>query len=161
MLGRISFRAVSVAVIASAAMAATAAAAQAMTVSIGQPSLAARVAVTVPVTVSCSAFDPSLTLFSTQASVNIEQAAGQGIAHGTGSAFGGPFSALLWPCDGSSRTVPVVVLASPGGPPFHGGPAVVSAAAQAMAGISCGFPGCFFNITSQSATAGPIATNLH
>src|SRR4051812_35833038 len=102
------------AVIAIAVLAGTASAGQAMTISIGQPSLSARISIVVPLTVSCSPFDPALVVFDTNASVRIEQASGRGIARGSGEADGNVFSGpLLWACDGTSRTVPVSVLADP------------------------------------------------
>jgi hypothetical protein len=145
-----------------AVCAATAASAQAMTVSLGQPSLSARVAVTEPVSVSCTPFDPSLTLFSESVNVSIEQAAGQGIAQGSGSVFGF-LPVLPFPCDGTAHTVSVGILADPAGPAFHGGPAALSAGANVQAGTPC-FPGstsCFFNLTGESATAGPTTLSMH
>ena len=140
----------------------TAATAQATTISLGAPSLSGRVAITEPLTVSCSPFDPSLTLFSEGVNVSVEQASGRSIAHGSG--FAGSFlPTLMFACDGSQNTVPVTVLADTGGPPFHGGTAVISASASASAGTPC-FPGstnCFFNLTSQSASTAPTTLHLH
>jgi hypothetical protein len=141
---------------------ATAATAQATTISLGAPSLSGRVAITEPVTVSCSPFDPSLTLFGESVNVSVEQASGRSIARGSGSAFGF-VPALLFACDGSQNTVPVTILADTAGPPFHGGTVVVSASASASAGTPC-FPGsnnCFFNISGQSASTGPTTLHLH
>ena len=124
----------------------------AMTVSLGIPSLSGRVAITEPVTVSCSPFDPSLVAFGQSVTVNAEQASGRSIARGSGT------SANSFACDGSQTTVPVSVLADPAGPPFHGGPAVISASAQASAGTPCAFapPGSFTSrFESQNASAGP------
>ena len=61
--------------------------AQAMTLAVGSPELTARIAVTVPVTVSCDPFSPSLTVFSQSITVRVEQAAGREIARGTGTLF--------------------------------------------------------------------------
>jgi len=141
---------------------ATAATAQAATISLGAPSLSGRVAITEPVTVSCSPCDPSLTLFGEGVNVSVEQASGRSIARGSGFA-GGFVPNLLFACDDSQTTVPVTVLADTIGPPFHGGTAVVSASASASAGTPC-FPGstnCFFNSTSQSASTGPTTLHLH
>jgi hypothetical protein len=149
-----------------AAFAATAVVAQAaMTVTVGSPvTLAARVAVTVPVTVSCDAWDPSLTQAMSGIGVSIEEASGNAIAYGSGfltGAFPGP---ELYLCDGSPHTIPVTVQANPAGPPFHGGRAVVSASANALAGIPC-VPGetffCFFNQVTQSGVSGPTTVLLH
>jgi hypothetical protein len=145
------------------ALVATATAAQAMTVSLGAPTLLGRVSVNEPLSVSCSAFDPSLTLFSEGAFAQVEQAAGTKIARGSGSVSSGFLTDFLFPCDGTQNTVNVTISADPAGPPFHCGPAVFTASALAQAGTPC-FPGstsCFTNITSQSATAGPTQLNLH
>jgi hypothetical protein len=132
-----------------------------ITVTVGQPSLSSsRVLITVPVTVSCSPFDPSLTFTNAGISVTTEQAAGTRIATGAGSVGGnfypGPFVFL---CDGSNYTVPVSVLAAAPGPPFHGGPAAFSASAFADAANSCG-PGCFYDFVFQSATT-TVTRSLH
>jgi hypothetical protein len=137
--------------------------ADAMTVSLGTPSLTSRVAITEPVTVACSPFDSSLTLASENIHVDVEQAAGKAIAHG--SATNGSFlPALLFTCDGSQRSVPMTLYADPTGPPFRGGQAVFTVAASASAATPC-FPGsttCFTSpIAGQSATQGPTALNLH
>lgn len=137
--------------------------ADAMTVSLGTPSLTSRVAITEPVTVACSPFDSSLTLFSENIHIDVEQAAGKAIAHG--SATTGSFlPALLFTCDGGQSTVPMTLYADPTGPPFRGGQAVFTVAGSASAGTPC-FPGsttCFTNpIAGQSATEGPTALNLH
>src|ERR1700748_1468963 len=86
--------------------AAPAAAAGAMTVTLGTPNLTGRVAITVPVTVTCSAFDPSLTLSNEGINMQVEQASGRAIAHGASSSFGFVPN-LLFPCDGSQSTIPI------------------------------------------------------
>jgi hypothetical protein len=145
------------------ALVATASAAQAMTVSFGAPTLLGRVSIDEPLTISCSAFDPSLTLFGESAFVRVEQAAGTKIARGSGSASSGFLSNFLFPCDGTQSTINVPISADPAGPPFHGGTAVFNASAVAQAGMPCfpGSTGCFTNVTTQSATAGPAKINLH
>jgi hypothetical protein len=146
---------------AAAALAGGAASAQAMSVSVGgKPSLSARLAITVPVTVSCSPFDPSLTLFSEDVYVTVEQAAGTAIAHGSGGAFS-TLPTLLFPCDDSTSTIPVTVLADTSGPPFHGGKAVFVASASAAAGIPCGYPGCYYNQVQQWGSSGPTTLTIH
>ena len=151
------FRKVLVLAVAAGALTAAAPCAQAMTVRLGDAQLTAKVAINVPVIVSCSAFDPQLVHFSSNVYVNVQQAAGKGIAYGSGGAYGS--DPPLFPCDGAEHTVSATVLANPAGPPFHGGKAVVSASAFATAGESCG-TGCYFNLTGQSATLGPVATRL-
>lgn len=133
-----------------------AASAGAMTISLGTPSLSGRVAITEPVTVSCSPFDPGLVVFSQNVTVNAEQAAGRAIARGSGSNYSS------FPCDGSQTRIPVAVYADPAGPPFHGGPAVISAYAVATAGTPCPWGGgCYTDPwENQSASAGPATQNL-
>lgn len=146
----------------SAVLVSTAAAAQGMTASIGTPNLIARVFVEVPVTVSCPPFDPSLTHYASNVEVKVQQASGRQVAQGVGS-VNGFFPNVLIPCDGTEYTVTVPVLASPSGPPFHGGPAVFSATVTAQAGTPC-FPGstdCFFGGGGQFAIVGPTAVNMH
>ena len=146
-----------------AACGAMAGTAQAVTLSLGAPTISGRVAVTEPVTVTCSPFDPSLTLFAEGISVGIEQASGRSIARG--SAFvSGFLPTLPFACDGSATTIPVTVLADTSGPPFHGGRAVFTVSAGASAGTPC-FPGtttCFTSPTdTQSTSSGPTTLNLH
>jgi len=113
--------------------------AQAMTLAVGSPELAARIAVTVPVTVTCSPFSPSLTLISQSVTVRVEQAAGRAIARGTGSLFTSFPSPQLFPCDGSLHELSVAVVADPAGPPFHGGKAIVTVTGSSDAGTPSPF----------------------
>jgi hypothetical protein len=149
------------------AITSVAAAAPGMTVTLGAPDLSARVSIIVPVTVSCSPFDPSLTIISESVFVRVEQASGNQIVRGSGDiGSGGIFGnspTVLFPCDATAHTVFVTVLADPAGPPFHGGPALFSANAGASAGLPC-FPGstfCFINVVSQFAFVGPTALVMH
>jgi hypothetical protein len=133
-----------------------------MTLSIGKPDLSNRILINVPVTVSCSPFNnPSLTVFSEFVIVNVEQAAGKEIAQGTGDAMG-LLPTLLFPCDGSSNTIAVSVIANAAtGVPFHGGPAILSAAGRADAGEPClGPPGCVIGREFQSVTTRPTTLKL-
>ena len=142
-----------------ACLASTATADPGLTLRVGTPDLAARVLITVPLAVSCSPFDPSLTLFSEGYSVSVEQASGKAIAHG--SAFNMTFlPVLLFPCDGAGHTFTTNVQADPAGPPFHGGQAVLSASVFASAGTSCG-PGCFFTNAQQTGSLGPTVIKMH
>jgi hypothetical protein len=133
----------------------------AVNITFGEPDVQAGVLVTVPVTVSCSPFDPSLTLFSSGVSVFVEQAAKKEIAFGTGL-IGGSMSPnpIAYPCDGTPTSVSVNVLANVNGAPFRRGKAAFTASAFASAGLSCG-PGCFFNIVNQSGGAGPLILTMH
>jgi hypothetical protein len=151
---------IAVIAVAGATMASTA---DAMTISLGAPQLTSRVAITEPVTVTCSPFDQSLTLVSESINLQVEQAAGRAIAHGSASRFGF-LPTLLFPCDGSQNTVPITISADPAGPPFHGGQAVFTASASAGAATPC-FPGsttCFTNPSAnQTATTDPTALIMH
>ena len=124
----------------------------------GSAGLTGKVALTVPVTVSCSAsFWDTTTqeLFQESISVNVEQASGRSIAHGSSTAYAILPDSLFVQCDGAPVTVPVTVWADVAGPPFHNGSAVVSGAIGLMAGTNCGFPGCYYNLTSISAGFSP------
>src|SRR4051794_39656912 len=108
--------------VASLAAAGPAAAAADMTVAVGQPGLMAGVSVNVPVTVTCAVSDPTFTQSSDSITVSIAQAVDKAIAHGTGYASGGSSMfgpiPLLFPCDGTPKTVAVAVPAATDGPPF-------------------------------------------
>jgi hypothetical protein len=128
---------------------------------VGEPDLQAGILVTVPVTAICSPFDPALTHFSSSLSVSVEQANKKQIAFGSGLAGGTMGSTpIAFPCDGTANTVSVNVLANPSGAPFRHGKAAFTLSAFASAGIPCGPPFCFFNITSQSATMGPVILDM-
>jgi hypothetical protein len=138
------------------------AAASAMTMSVGDPSLTAKVLVNVPITASCSPFDPSLTPFSSGASVFIEQAVGKSIARGSGFVWSFWPSPVLLPCDSIDHTIDVGVVADPAGPPFRHGDAAVRVSASTSAGQQCAPNSpCFFTTTTQSASLGPIALKIH
>jgi hypothetical protein len=159
---RKSSRAVLVSITVAVIAAFTAAAAKAdLSIGLGQPDLQAGVLITVPMTVTCSPFDPSLTFFSSSAFVSVEQASRGQIARGSGS-IGGLMSSnpTPFPCDGNPNAVSVPVLADVNGPPFHGGQAAFRASAFASAGISCG-PGCFFDGQSQTGSVGPVILTMH
>lgn len=138
-------------------------AANAMTISLGSAQLTDRLAVTEPVTVSCSPFDPSLALVSEDLTVSVQQASGRTIAHGSASNYS--FAPdYLFACDNSQTTIPVTVLADTAGGPFHGGPALITVSAHAGAATPC-WPGsttCFTDPGAmQSVSAGPTSLNLH
>jgi hypothetical protein len=135
------------------------AASAAITASLGAPSLSARVAVNVPVTVSCDPFDPSLTLVDGGAFLTVEQASGRSIARG--SNFSGGFVPNVpFVCDSAPHTFTATVVADSGGPPFHGGPAIISGSASADAGIEFA-PGSFQILDTQIASIPPVKVNLH
>jgi hypothetical protein len=150
----------SVVALAAAVLASIAAAEPGMTIRLGTPDLSSRVSIAVPVIVSCSPVDPSLTLFQEGVSVSVEQASGSAIAHGSGYIEAFDESTLLFPCDDAEHTVLVHVLADPAGPPFHGGPAVFSAFAGTTAGTPCG-PSCYYNYVFQGASVGPTTLTMH
>jgi hypothetical protein len=142
---------------------AAAAANAGMQMTVGAPTSDGRVLITVPLTITCSPFDPTLTPISAGAFVSVEQASGRSIAQGFGTVGGSMgFPQLAYSCDGSPHNVHVLVQANPSGPPFHGGPASFTISAAANAGIPCSFfPGCFTNIVGQSANFGPAILNVH
>jgi hypothetical protein len=148
-----------VAALAAGASASAASADSGMTMQFGSPSLSSsRVAITVPVTVSCSPLDPTFLLVE-GVSVSVEQSSGTGIAHGMASVgdlmdFGAP---LLFPCDSANHTLSMTVLADTSGRPFHGGPATFSGSALVV-GEPCPF--CFGGV-SEAAQAGPTTLTLH
>ena len=100
------------------------AASAAATITVGKPTLVARVLVNLPVTVTCDVGNPATSFFAPNAT--IEEAVGKKIATGTGSAPGPfPFTAN---CDGVTPTSFVIqVLAATSGPPFQKGKAIVEA----------------------------------
>src|SRR5690349_2325487 len=93
-------------------VAAGAPAAQAMDVRVGDASRMDRVAVSVPVTVSCSPFDSAYTFTNSSVSVSLQQAAGRDIAYGSAFVSGGLISmgqpTPPFACDGAEHTVSVV-----------------------------------------------------
>jgi hypothetical protein len=153
-----------VALVAVALGLATTSTASAMTVTVGEPELIAKVAITVPVTVTCDPVSTGLVVFSQSVSVLVEQASGRDIARGTASLFASLPQALLFPCNGAPTTLSVSVLADPTGPPFHGGRAVARVTASAEAGVPLGCcPGGPFiaPFESQRVLVGPMEVRLH
>src|SRR5436190_6521373 len=134
-----------------------------LTMTVGSPTLGGKVLITVPLTITCSPFDLSLTPISAGAFVSVEQASGRSIAQGFGLVGGSMgFPQIAYNCDGTAQKVPVLVQANPSGPPFHGGPASFTISAGANAGLPCSFyPGCFTNVMGQSASFGPAILNVH
>src|SRR4051812_9079040 len=144
------------------------ASAQAMTVRVGEPRLVAKVSVSVPVTVGCESSDLAAVVTTQSISVSISQAVNKEIAHGSGSALGGPFGLaghpeLLFDCDGAEHTATVNVNAATDGPPFkRSAEAVINASAFVNFGIPCspGSTTCFNFVAQQSAVSGPVAIRL-
>jgi len=132
-----------------------------MTITVGKPTLAARILVTVPVTIVCAALpDPSTAL--DEVSVSIEQASGRTVSTGSGEVSGGPFSPSggqpFLTCDGSTQNiVAVTVLPASGSGPFHGGPAIFTISATHASG-SC-TPFCQ-ETGSESAQFGPASVSI-
>ena len=142
--------------------AALAGSARAVTATVGEPDLVGRLAITVPVTLTCDAPSPGLVIMSQSLVVRVQQAAGREIARGTAQLFA--FSSrLLFPCDGTEATILVDVVADPAGPPFHGGPALVTGSVRAEAGVP--FPCCPGSFTgpfeTQSADLGLVEVRIH
>jgi hypothetical protein len=131
---------------------------------VGAGTLTDKVAVTIPVTVTCAGpfWDPTTQqLFDENIQLSVEQASGKQIARGTGSASLALPIAQPQQCDGSAVTIPVTILADPTGPPFHGGGLVVTGSVSFQAGTNCGVPGCYFNIVGDGTGIGPASVQLH
>src|SRR5262249_33776050 len=119
----------------------------ALGVTVGEPTLSSGAVINVPVTVSCSPFDASLTPFTTLVNVTIEQ----GLARANGALSAGYPTPMLFACDGSGHTLNVTAVADPSTPSFHPGPASVSVFARAQAGIPCpDRPLCFGFVDTQA-----------
>jgi hypothetical protein len=149
--------------LAAAFVGSTAVAAQAaMTMTLGQPDLSGRVSIALPVTVSCSPFDPSLTMEGASIVMNVEQAAGQHIAYGTGYVYLPP-DVTLFACDDTAYAKTATVTANTAGAPFHGGSAVFAVTASAGAGTPCPWsPTNCFTSPFASQTASTTQTlNMH
>jgi hypothetical protein len=113
-------------------------------VSVGSPTLLARVAVTVPIQYSCAPLDS----FSFgNVIVVVTEASGQKIA--TGSTMTGGLDPST--CDNATHSVSLTVFA--GSTPFHGGQAVVQASVSACGTIDSSF-GC------ESASTGPQVVTI-
>jgi len=147
---------------AAAALTPAVAMASTFTLSTGTPSLTDRTLITLPVTVSCS-IDPAVAnyIFDESISASVQQPSGRSFATGTGVLFGYQANPIFL-CDGSTKTVTMAVLANPAGPPFHGGPAILSVGVSVTAGFEA-FPGCGCGpITfSDSSNVGPQSVTLH
>ena len=140
---------------------AAASTASAMTTTIGDVDLIGKVALTVPVTVTCDPPSAGLAISGQTVSVVLEQAAGKQIARASGAVSG--FSpTTLFPCDGTATSLSVSVLADPAGPPFHGGKAVARVTVTSEAGVPLACcPGAFMGpFERQTAVAGPIAVKI-
>jgi hypothetical protein len=121
-----------------------------------------RVSIDIPVTVSCSPFDPSLTLEYENVGVSVEQASGHGITTGSGG-FTTQYPNTAFACDNSTKTFDVDVLANPNATPFHGGAAAFSASADAQAATPCfgGFTGCWTSPFADQPASTTSTLNLH
>ena len=123
-------------------MVATPVLASSYSIDVGSPTVSrSRVAVTVPVDVTCPELDPSYTLVSQSITVEVRQAVHGKIASGLAFANGSSSRELLVVCDGTSQTVNVTVLANPSGAPFKNGWMTVRATGEFWAGVEFE-PGC-------------------
>ena len=139
-------------------MSASAAGATTNTITVGSTAtLTSRLLISVPVTVVCDPLRDSF--IDASVSVNVQQANGRQIANASGSVFAG-FTNFLT-CDGvTHNNVVVQATPNPGSPPFHGGPALVTASFLVENGII--FPGCCFQVTNSDSGSSPITTvSLH
>jgi hypothetical protein len=123
-----------------------------------------RVLVSVPVSVVCTDI-AGLTPFFDQIKVDVSQANGRSVSHGSGgitasSGFTTTFTPLFT-CDGTTvNSFVVPVVADTGGTPFHGGPAVVTVSTLREEGVSCGVS-CFTNIQDLTGSTGTVPVKLH
>ncbi|HET6600324.1 MAG TPA: hypothetical protein VFG57_00060 [Gaiella sp.] len=135
--------------------------ASAMTATLGEPNLVGKVALDVPITVTCDPPSFGLEMFFQTVSVVVEQAAGKQIARGS-AAIANSYPQLLFPCNGTAVALSVPVLADATGPPFHGGKAVVRVTLTAEAGVPlpcC--PGSYMSpFERQTAVVGPAEVRL-
>jgi hypothetical protein len=97
-----------------------------------------KVVVTVPMRLTCPAPDPSYDFHVQTVNLNVSEAIGKQIAHGSGGAFGLP----LIPCDGAPHTVNATVSADVTGPPFSKGWMSISGYTEFQEGIQTCGPGC-------------------
>jgi hypothetical protein len=141
----------------------SAAATSGLDVSVGRPSLEARLLVEVPTTVVCQSLGGDTTLVDS-VTVSLWQASGRDISTGSGRVQGGPFSlsggTAFLTCDGSTQNrVVVSVLPDSGSGPFHGGPAVITVDASHAVG-TCMFPGFCQTTASESDHIGPSSIKI-
>jgi hypothetical protein len=121
-----------------------------LTITLGTPTVAARVLVSVPMAVVCTDI-PGPTPVSDIVFVSLEQASGQSVTQGTGQLGQFFFPTLLLTCDGVTvNHLTVSVLANAGGTPWHGGPAILSAFVIRF----------YLDNESISASTGPVTVNL-
>jgi hypothetical protein len=120
-------------------------------ISVGDTRLSANhSAITVPVTVSCSPFDPTLTVFTTEVSVTVEQGPNGRASGGVSAGYPG---AMVVACNGTAQTVTVTATADSTASHLNPGPATISVFVRARAGIPCpDRPLCFGSVDTQSAT---------
>lgn len=143
-------------------MGASAASATTNTITVGSTAtLTSRLLISVPVTVVCDPLTDSF--IDASVSVNVQQANGRQIANASGTVLATEFSGAtnFLTCDGvTQNNVVVQATPNPGSPPFHGGPALVTASFTVEYGII--FPGCCFQVTNSDSGSSPITTvSLH
>lgn len=124
-----------------------------ISVTLGTPTVSARLLVTVPVSVVCSDIPGTISTEDDMVTVNIQQAAGQGVATATGQIMGGTFAgnAGLFTCDGS--TINNFTMSLVADSPIHGGQAVATVTAAHVVSTDpyCGWCGT----VGESTTLGP------
>jgi hypothetical protein len=100
-----------------------------MTLHVSRPDLHARIEITVTLTINCPVPATGDSVTQEVWSVSVEQAVGTTqIATGQYQNFVQSPSPMRWECASSNVTVPVLFLANVPGPPFHTGPAILTAA---------------------------------
>ncbi len=122
------------------------------TITIGPATLTARVLVTVPVIVVCDPLGTASDTFDQAVSVMVTQASGRAVATGQGGAEA-ISPQFIFTCDGVTQNHVVVdVLPSQGSPPFHGGPAIISASFGVFD---------FATQTGEGGSTGNLAVTIH
>ena len=100
-----------------------------MTLHVSRPDLHARIEISITFTINCPIPAAGDSVTQEVWSASVEQAAGSTqIATGQYGNFVMSPSPMPWQCTSSNVTLPVVFLANVPGPPFHTGPAILTAA---------------------------------
>ncbi len=129
-----------------------------MTVTMGTPTVSARLLVTVPVSVVCADIPGGLVTTYDNVTVTISQASSSGVSTATGQLEGGSFFSTsgLFTCDGT--TVNNFTFSLVASSPFHGGPAVATVTTVHDVATD---PYCLWCAgASESGQLGPIAVTV-
>ena len=122
------------------------------TITIGPVTLTDRVLVTVPVTVVCDPLGTVTDQFQNSLSVSVTQASGQAVATGSLDILT-VSPQLIFTCDGVTQNHVVAdVFPAAGSPPFHGGPAIISASFGVFD---------FATQTGEGGSTGNLSVTIH